>query len=628
MKQRLALTLGTLLMAGASVASASVSPPLECWQVWPTDGVRILPSTPPPQGGATATVDFVSAPGLPGAFSFAVRASQSVTALAVKPEGIATAEGVAFPASAIDLRVVKSWLQDANAWMMGERAPGAAVLVPELLLHDDSLVKVDRAAGENLVRAKTGDYRRIKASESGATTPADAGFVAADDAAELKPVDLAAGETRQFVALVDVPADARPGLYHGRLVLSAGGKPMGDLAFSMRLVGHGVGPCLSRFSWSPVSDGRLAVNGGSPAVLKAGKGERYRAVAALPEPLLSPEAVAWLAKWGAWEVAVPPSRLADVAGLFGGKVPEALWVADAAPLEAVADIPSVFRGLDVHAATNAAPFGRDKALAAFALPDVAKAAEAVKTGASDVRFFLPVPASRKDAAAVRQVMEAVCDAGAKVWAFSNADTFAEVPDLVEAPMQENLCRPTVDRRTTGGVMGDCYGDDEFSPTLQLERWHALGLPGYLFEGTAAGVENPGFWRRRLGLECFQLGFDGVVLPRLVEAEDPWNDWASPSHRSRTFLYPTEHGFIPTLQWLGVAEGLADARCLSEVVRTALALRYAAKGEFIYDVEGRKAAMFVDWLMNEVTHPDTMRLDAFAWLERLDAVSTVLKGGTK
>ena len=58
------------------------------------------------------------------------------------------------PASAVDIKVVKCWYQSGSAWHNQKQDKSKRVLVPELLLNDETLVKVDREKQENYVKLR------------------------------------------------------------------------------------------------------------------------------------------------------------------------------------------------------------------------------------------------------------------------------------------------------------------------------------------------------------------------------------------------------------------------------------------------------------------------------------------
>ena len=583
-----------VLAAGA--ATPPLSPPLAGWQVWPATGERIVPSTPVPAAATNAVVDLVTARGATVSASFAIRSTAAFKSLTIVPGALAAADGASLPAGSIDLRVVKCWYQDANGWFAATRAPGEAVLVPELLLHDDTLVQVDTTTQENLVRTSPAGaapaYRRIKAAPDGGTTPAQAGFAAADDAQSLQPLPIVAEETRQFLLTLDVPAEARPGRYHGTLAVAADGKALGHFELNLRVIDHQLPAAYSRFTGRPSLDGTKVFSGSSPAVVTTDP-ERYMTVCNLPPEKLTPASVAFLAAAGIDYPVLPPSRLADVKTLCGGRTPDALWVAE--------------------------PGALTSSVANITAPDaaVAIAKAALATGVKDVRVFLRSHGSGAGLEAGLKTLEAVDDTGARAWLFADDETYSAASAFVRAPMRRGL-PPEFSGRREKPPAGDPYGNDEYSDTRQAERWHALGVPYYLCVTLPAGIEDPSLWRRHLGVECYYLGYDGFILPDPIEPGDPWNDWVSEGHRSRTLVYPTQSGFVPTLAWAGVREGVTDARYLSSVRRLADAVRNAGLSNPLLDIEGRKASMWLEWLDPRVSGLDTMRLDAIAWICRLDA----------
>lgn len=580
----------------AGTATPPLSPPLVGWQVWPSTGERIVPTSSALTATTNAVVDLVTARGATTSASFAIRSAAAFESLAITPGALAAENGAILPVERLDLRVVKCWYQDANGWFATTRAPGEAVLVPELLLHDDTLVLVDAAARENLVRTSPAGaapaYRRIKATADGGTTPAQAEFVAADDAQSLQPLSIAAEETRQFYLTLDVPAASLPGLYHGTLAVVADGKALGHFELNLRVLDHQLPLACSRFSGRGALDGTQVFSGSSPAVVTTGP-DRFMTVGTLPSDRITPASVAFLAAAGIDFPVIPPSRLPDVTALCGGRTPDALWVAEPGALTS----------------------SRQDLPAPDAAVDLVKAALA--TGVTDVRVFLASHDAGTGLEAGLKTIEAVDDTGARAWVFADDETYRAAAPYVRAPMRRGL-PPEFSGKRKEPPAGDPYGNDEYSDTRQAERWHALGVPYYLCVTLPVGIEDPSLWRRHLGVECYHLGYDGFILPDMTEATDPWNDWASSDHRSRTLVYPTQSGFVPTLAWAGVREGVTDARYLSSLRRLADAVRYAGLDNPLLDIEGRKASMWLEWLDPRVAGLDTLRLDAIAWICRLEA----------
>ena len=586
----------------ANAATPPLNPPLFGWQVWPASGERIVPTSAPPEDATNAVVRMVSAKGVVASASFAVRSMAAFPSLAVEVSDLKTSDGATLPAKQIDLRVVKCWYQDRNGWFTDRRGPGASVLVPELLLHDDSLVKTDSKTRENLVRTSAAGepaaYRRIKAAKGGAVTPA-ADFVAADDAEKLLPVSIAKKEARQFYLTIDVPADAKPGVYNGVVSFKAADRELGHFDLRLSIIDHLLPAATSRFFGGRSLDGAEVATGKSPAVLTTAE-EPCHFVGALPPSLHSPSRLSILTSIGMTDPVIIPSDLAKLSECFGTTLPKSLWIA--AP-----------GALDME------PKGAPSPDAIKKIAEVAR-----KTGVKDIRVYIPSRLSGEGLQKDLPTLTAADDAGIRAWAFADDDTYGVASDVLTSPMRRGYPRAAsgIGDRIHGNTVpprGNPYGHIEHSDSRQCERWGALGIPYYLYSTLPAGVEDPSVWRRRLGAEAYLLGYSGIVLSSLVEPVDPWNDWASADHRSRTFIYPTKTGFVSTLAWEGVRDAIIDCRYLSSVNRLANDVRFAGRDFARLDLEGRKAAHWLDFLRSPTCGLDTMRLDAIAWIDHLQLI---------
>ena len=581
----------------ASAATPPLTPPLFGWQVWPASGERIVPTSIPPETATNATVKIVTARGVVASASFAIRSMAPFKSLSLEPSELISTDGATIPAGQLDLRVVKCWYQDPSGWFSNRRGPGEAVLVPELLLHDDTLVLTDAKTRENLVRTTPAGaapaYHRIKAGDNGAVTPATA-FTAADDAKTLQPLAIAKKETRQFYLTLEIPATTKPGLYHGKLALSADGRQLGHLGLSVRVVDHLLPAPTSRFFGRKFLDGKKVITGTSPAVVSTEQ-EPFHFVVALPPAYHSPSAVSVLTSIGITDPVVTPSDLTNLKAIFGTTPPKSLWIA--AP-----------GALDMEAKGAPAPEGLEK---------VSKIA--LQTGVKDVRIYVPSRLSGEGFEKDKKALETIDATGAKAWVFADDNTYGAGAPMIRCPMRRGYPRPfeRVGYRIHGaGQSCDPYGNVEHSDTRQCERWRAIGVPYYLYSTLPVGVEDPSVWRRQLGVECYLLGYSGVVLSGLIEPSDPWNDWTTVDHRSRTMIYPTKSGFVSTLAWEGVRDAIIDVRYLSSVRQLADAVRYAGMDFARLDLEGRKASSWLDLIQTNKANLDTVRLDAIAWIDRL------------
>jgi hypothetical protein len=224
-------TAATNLLAAAEggVALAAYSTP-------PFGARRILPG----DDGASALttgLDAVAARGTTEALSLVVRSPAAVQALSVQATDLVQEERKTLPAAVIDIRLVKVWYQAGNAWFTEIADPDRPVLVPELLLHNDDLVRADAKTRANFVLAKG---RHLPCTQ--------AGLVPDDDAATLQPFPLVPGEARQIFLTLAVPDEAAPGRYTGRLTFTTDGRPAGSLPITLRVLPYTLPPPRARFS--------------------------------------------------------------------------------------------------------------------------------------------------------------------------------------------------------------------------------------------------------------------------------------------------------------------------------------------------------------------------------------------
>ena len=203
------------------------------WAVDPMSTVQRLPDAVPTDGVSNATVRIVAARDEYEPASFVVRSDTDVR-VQLTVSDFVNEKGERFPKENIDLKVVKVWYQNANAWN-NYFADSGKKLVPELLLNDEDLITTDEKTKSNyakLVDADgrvsrfwinpprlfgeiTGPMHWMKVPAFSCTRP---DF---HDAPTLQPVKLEKGKHRQFFLTAHVCANAPAGLYKGRIEIKA-----------------------------------------------------------------------------------------------------------------------------------------------------------------------------------------------------------------------------------------------------------------------------------------------------------------------------------------------------------------------------------------------------------------------
>ena len=141
--------------------------------------------------------------------------------------------GATIPASETDLATVKVWYQAGNAWFSYFQDTGLK-LCPELLLHDEDLIRVDTEKVANYARLTEKDgtvhWHWLTSPRAVENRLEDAGSYRVDDAflsmkENFQDAPAFAGATiekgryKQFFLTVHVGADAKPGLYTGEIAL-------------------------------------------------------------------------------------------------------------------------------------------------------------------------------------------------------------------------------------------------------------------------------------------------------------------------------------------------------------------------------------------------------------------------
>ena len=186
------------------------------WQTWPFNGVRTLPGTVRP-ANAREEVTVVTARGAPAVFAAAIRSDRAATDVKPSAGTVKTESGATFDAGAATVRWVKCEACDPNVWFTGEPGIGEKTLIPVRLV-------------------------------SGAA-------------------EIAKDETREFVFRLEVPKDAKPGLYRGKLTFASAAGELGSAPLALRIIPYVLGPAVTRTSDRVSLDGSKVFPGGEPALL-------------------------------------------------------------------------------------------------------------------------------------------------------------------------------------------------------------------------------------------------------------------------------------------------------------------------------------------------------------------------
>ena len=228
--------------------------PLVVYYLDPISSQRVLPDCFPNVPGTTdGKLSLAACRGEYESASFAIYARQQLKNVQIELSNLYAGDDV-LSKSSFQLYVVKCWYQAGRDVMFHD---GVKRFVPELLLKDDALVKVDRENKTNSVRstAKDGSTKYLPASGKDADSLAELRPVDADS---LQPVTVLRKTLKQFWLTVHVPKDMAAGKYTGFLRLSA--DHIAPLEIPIQVVVHDFQLALPKIIYSIYYAGKLDAN--------------------------------------------------------------------------------------------------------------------------------------------------------------------------------------------------------------------------------------------------------------------------------------------------------------------------------------------------------------------------------
>ncbi|MEW6387254.1 MAG: hypothetical protein AB1491_07040 [Thermodesulfobacteriota bacterium] len=477
--------------------------------------IPILPNVSPLYGSPLQELTVIACPGEYEPVTFTVRAHQGLSGLLVTPSDLQNGK-FTIPASALDIKVVKCWFQSGRKINETKQC----VLVPELLLKDDKLVRVDLENKKNYLRTKDPSGEEHYVCISGPTSE-HLQDILPRDADTLQPVDLPQGTNKQFWITVNVPADAHPGLYEGKIRLAAVNVPTIQLRFKLRVLPFALEkPGLK---YSIYYRGKLTEDGKGTIGSEFKSPQQYLAemlnlkAHGVEDPTIYQESEALLCK---------ELELRARAGISQDAL-YSLGVRTGNPQieEALATLRyKVKKWLEIAGQYGYAMlyvYGIDEARG-----------EIVKSQ--------------------RPAWEAVRQTGGKVFVAIRKGFFGVVGDLLDL-----------------AIFGGPPDPQE------AKNYHQVGNQIFCYSNPQVGVEEPETYRRNFGLLLWKSEYDGAMNYAYQHSFGHiWNDFDSEKERYRdhVFAYPTIDGVIDTIQWEGFREGIDDVRYLATLLKTILQTR--------------------------------------------------------
>ena len=482
-----------------------------------------LADTYPLDGSALAPVRIFSAQNEYEPGSFLLYPLEDLGKVELKLTPFKNAKGTQFPADKLDLKVIKIWYQNGNGWYnyFGDTE---LKLIPELLLNDEDLIKVDTEKVQNYARLTEKDGsvsyqwmtppkeidRRIgwpsyRSSYFRPFSPMKENF---SDAPTLKPVTLNKGEFKQFFLTVRTEKGQEPGVYKGAVDLVKQGKKIGSVPVAVRVLPFELGApgsyanpdkefLISSYAYTDFSM-IMWENGGNYELMK----KQYDA---------------WLRNLAAHNQTMFITRH-NVMSYEGWKT-----------LEMFKDT-----GMRLDYVMGGSPSGRDP-LEWEHNAKIQKAFYHKLLGHNNIFLSYGDEPSAASARPMLPLLEHYQKHGFKFYIAAKTQVFY-----------------------VAGYLYDFF-NTAYDPTNQnaTEMWNEVGKAWVAWYAVQhVGPENPAYNRCQNGMAPYLANYS--ALCNYAHHFGSYNDRSS-GYKPMVFLYGAGHGVIDTLQWEGFREGVDDIR---------------------------------------------------------------------
>ena len=554
LRKRLA---GASRLATAFAAGRLTSREILAGSIQAISNERVLPTDTSVPGELGGAVRITAARGEFESGSFVVLPEVDFGAVEATVSVPRTAAGATLPVGCVDMRIVKAWFQDEGSGYRREtpthsynpiRVSGRSVLMPELLLHDDGLVRVDIEGERNEMRVGVnadGSPRYICISDPEGVPGKTLEDFPVVDAPSLLPFDLRARRLKQFWVTVHVPGDAQAGVYQSKIQLLVGGRVLLEQPLEIRVLPF-VLPRASTvcgiYYYTPNS---------------AYYGERV------------------MRQYRREMENLRDHGVLDIMHPYSATNAEALQIRREAGMSESSIL--FYRGWYAHSVKEGTPNRLDIVRQ--------KTREHLGIlrgyGFKEIYFYGIDEAKGDRLAGQRETWNAMRELGAKIFVAgyrgSNFKLMGDIQDLLV-----------------------CAG---YPSREESAQWHSKGQKIISYGNPQGGCEAPDTYRRNFGFLLWQYGYDGCMTyiyhwggaqnwgsKRKGQRDfaSVWNDFCrKDSYKQHNMVYPTADGVVDTLQWEGYREAIDDLRYMT-VLEQRLA---AAPADSAAAVEAR------GWLAN-------------------------------
>ncbi len=470
---------------------------------------RILPNQLPIPAALGDTVELTATPGEYEPGTCVLFACSELSEVRLDASDLQHREQT-IPSSAIDMHIVKTWYQNGIS-TIGARK-GQRLLVPELLLYDDALIRVDYKNHRNFMRQQDqkGHVTYVDISDP---NPAKMPDVLPRDAAQLQPFNIPAGQLKQIWITVHVPEQALAGDYQGTIRVTTGRQTVGTIHLRLHVLPFHL--CRPQIMQAIYYGAKLRYNPAHFRITASDKNQQQL------EAELRDMAVHGI---------VAPTTYQP----YDSKLETVLKIRNRVGLDSG---PLFTLGQTTGNATDPAKLQ--------ALQQAVKKwlKVARKYGYDNVYFYGLDEARDLKLISQRAAWKAVREAGGKTFVAGYQGSFEAIGDLQDLLVMAGRPDPN-----------------------EAAKYHRIGHLIYSYANPQCGCEQPERYRRNYGLLLWKSNFDGAMDFAYQWAFGHiWNDFDSARYRDHVMAYPTVDGVIDTVQWEGYREGVDDTRYLATLL---------------------------------------------------------------
>lgn len=511
--------------------------------------VQYLPDQYPVDGTALCPLDIVMCRGEFEPGSLLLYSAKDMDKVQLTVTDLKSRDGKVIPKADVDLKVIKVWYQNGNAWY-NYFGDFSHKLVPELLLNDENMILVDRVKQENYLRVNY-DFG-TKYFWCSAPEQIDPGFAQhrepVYDAKTLQPVKLIAGEFKQFFVTVKTTEKTAPGLYEG--TISLGGRM--NVPVRVRVLPIVLPDPKTYYNTDydfytmlycvPGSGQYYGTNGNDQALSDKVALARFQNQSDhnVKYPL-------YLGLWRGWEGYENVKNGIALAKKAGMKMDP------------------FFEAFGCHATSSVEAFlhqKRNAGIAKKAFKGLLGHTNLWPAGGEEPGYGRIVGARRNWKMVHDMDMHVMCNGG--------------------------------DRRNFSGYNDEFRVGGGFAQLKEADFMHRIKGRIGNYAGPHTGPENPDYMRRQHGLGLYKKDYD--MMYNYGYHEGGWNDFHTNTYRNMNLVQYVRDGVIDTLAWEGIREGIDDIRyatCMLKLAEEAVA---TGKTDQVY--AGKKAMQFLALLKED------------------------------